>query len=104
MCPGKPLPPLSSPPSHASPALAVYNQVVQQKTNELVRAEVIPASIHSAHAVGVPVGHQADVMRMLSQERGAASIILFNRLRIDAAEKSIMLSIKGCHSATRTLQ
>src|SRR5437879_6250376 len=69
-----------------------------------MRAEVIASPVHSAHAVGVSISHQANVMRMLSEERGAAGIILFNRLRIDAPEKSVMLSIKGGHSATRARQ
>ena len=53
--------------------------------------KIIAATVHAADAVGVAVGHEADVVRMRPQIRLAARVIFRNRFGIDAAEEDIVL-------------
>lgn len=39
--------------------------MAQQEADDLVRGERIAASVHAADAVGVAVGHKAEVVRVL---------------------------------------
>ena len=61
--------------------------MMQQQANDLVRRQRIAATVHAAHAVGVAVRHEADVMRMRAQKFLAARVIFLNRFGIDAAEQ-----------------
>ena len=49
---------------HPSPALSIHDEMMQQQTNDLVRRERVATAIHAANAVGITVGHEADVMRV----------------------------------------
>ena len=80
---------------NTSPALAVYNQMMQQQADDLVRGQIIAVAVHAAHPVGVTIGHQANVMRMFFEKRLAARIILFNRFGIDAAKQRVMIAVQG---------
>ena len=75
--------------------------MMQQQANKLVRRQIIAVAVHAADAVGVAVGHKADVVRMLPQERLAARVILNNRLGIDAAEQDVMPPVERCDFAGR---
>src|SRR5262245_57473656 len=68
--------------------------MVEQKTNQLMGRKRIPASIHAADAVGVAIGHQANIVRMFAEIGRAGGVVLRDRLRIDAAEQRIVLGIK----------
>ena len=61
----------------------------------LVRGEIVAAAVHAADAVGVAVGHQANVVRMLLQKGRAAPVILLDRLRVDAAEQRVVLAVQA---------
>src|SRR6266516_3439184 len=75
-------------------AFAVRNEMVQQQTNKLVRAEIIPTAVHASYTVGIAVRHQADVMGMFLQKGRAAGIILFDRFWIDPAEERVMFCVQ----------
>jgi hypothetical protein len=38
--------------------------MVQEQTNELVRAQRIPLPVHATNAVGIPVRDEAKIVRM----------------------------------------
>ena len=60
--------------------------MMQQQANDLVRREIIATTVHAADAIGVAVGHQANVVRMRAEKFLAVCVIFLNRLGIDAAE------------------
>ena len=61
-------------------------------------------TIHAAHTVGVAIGHEADVMRMLLQICLAARVIFLNRLWIDAAKHDIVRAVQRRDLAGRSRQ
>ena len=79
---------------YPSPALPVLDQMMQQQANDLVRCERVAAAVHAAHAVGVAIGHKADVVRMAAEKFSAARVIFVNRLGIDAAEQHVVLPVE----------
>src|SRR5206468_7515098 len=72
-----------------------------QQTNQLMSRQIIAPSIHAAHAIRIAISNEADVVRMLFQKGRATRIVFLDRLRIDSAEKGVMLSIQGGNSASR---
>ena len=68
--------------------------MMQQQADDLVRCQIIAATVHAADPVGVAIGHQADVVRMFFEKRLAARIILQDRLGIDAAKKRVVIAIE----------
>ena len=71
--------------------LPVDDEMMQQQADELVGGEIIAAAIHAADAVGVAIGDEAKVVRMLLEKRRAAPVVLLDRLRVDAAEQRVVL-------------
>ena len=70
----------------ASFALAIDDEMMEQQANDLVGGQRMAAAVHSANAVGVAVGHETEIVRMLFQIGGASSVIERDGLGIDSAE------------------
>ena len=87
-----------------APALSVHDKMMQQQTNELMRRERVPAAVHSPYPVGVPVGDEADVVRMFLQKRGGGAVVFRDRFRIEAAEEGIVFRVQRGHLATRACE
>ena len=68
--------------------------MAQQKANDLMGGQITAATIHAADAVGIAIGHEANVVRMTAQIFLGRPIILEDGFRIDAAEENIVLCIE----------
>src|SRR4051812_45116473 len=78
--------------------------MMKQKANELMGAQVVASAIHAADAVRITIGDEANIMRVFFQVSRAASIVLLDRLWIDAAEERIMLAVQRGNFAGRARQ
>src|SRR5262249_23487423 len=74
-------------------------KVVQQQANDLVRAQRSAVAVHGTDTVRISIRDEADVMRMFSQKRGAAYIIMGNGLGVYPSEKWVMLSVQRSNFA-----
>ena len=73
--------------------------MMQQQANELVGGEIIAAAIHAADAVGVAIGDEANVVGVLLKKRRAAPVVLSDGLRVNAAEKDVVLGVQSRYPA-----
>ena len=78
----------------ASPALSIYDEMVQQQTNKLVRRERVAAAVHAPDPVCIAIGDEANIVRMPSQESRAGTVVPGNGFGIETAERRIMLGIQ----------
>jgi hypothetical protein len=76
-------------------------QMPQQQADELVRGDQPTAPVHAAHAVGVAVGHQTQVVRMFFEERLTARVVPRDRFGIDAAKHHVVRAVEGRDPARR---
>ena len=89
---------------HPPPALSIYNQMMQQQANDLVCRQRVAVAVHAANAIGIAVGHEANVVRMSAEELPAAPVICDDRFGIDAAKQHVMLRIERRDLAGRARQ
>jgi hypothetical protein len=59
----------------------------QQQTDQDVRREILAMPIHAADAIGVAIGDEAKIMRMLLEKSLTATVVRFDGFGIDAAEQ-----------------
>src|SRR5579883_1692721 len=49
-------------------ALSIFDKMMQQQADQLMRRERVAAAVHASNSVGIAIGHQADVVRMLGKK------------------------------------
>jgi hypothetical protein len=78
----------------ATPLTSVDNVVVQQKANDLMCCERVAATVHTANTIGITVCNKAQVVRVPAKVRCTWTIVVDDRLGMDASEKRVVLSIE----------
>ncbi len=74
--------------------LAVDHVVPEQQADDLVRRQQAPVAQHSSHAIGVPVGHKAEVVGILRQPSRRLDVVFGDGLGIESTEERIVLGVQ----------